>query len=429
MINLNLESRHREFFGVVCLHEFYHDFITRDLVFEPTRETAEQLQNYALIFKPLPFGFLVTYSPEYAPARLRNTPEKLRFSFKIKCQNKRFMNFSEVPFWPEGVAFHYSNLGGEKADLSYEIPRQVYYYFKQLKVGESEKKLLHLPQHPLVQMRPRKFLINITADEETDGVAYSDIVIRDEGGEDQLKKGVPYKKKFSVANRNVFRQYLGHALGQDNTEGLSDADKEKRIAEKSEEVDKQLAGTKLMAHSIDLKHVPFGRYSLQMGKKRDPIDIYTIEDASEMNFGVVDIYVDTKQNALLNRKAKDDDDLVQPQLFHIYYKARPTYWRYFFMNHKNSKVSPVKVRDENEALAFTAPKDSILEHYGTPTVIFESEAPIILKDRPEHVMWVERMNGKRPMKALRLPTPGMDMVKPIHTDKGTKIYSDVFVYL
>ena len=57
MINLQIESRHREFFGVLCLHDYYSDKVCRDLEFEPTVETAMLLRNYKLVFKPADFGF------------------------------------------------------------------------------------------------------------------------------------------------------------------------------------------------------------------------------------------------------------------------------------------------------------------------------------------------------------------------------------
>jgi len=45
-------------------------------------------------------------------------------------------------------------------------------------------------------------------------------------------------------------------------------------------------------------------------------------------------------------------------------------------------------------------------------------------------LYLERMNGKRSMKEIRLPTPGPDMVKPVKDGDGAyKLYSDVFVYL
>lgn len=100
------------------------------------------------------------------------------------------------------------------------------------------------------------------------------------------------------------------------------------------------------------------------------------------------------------------------------------------MNYANSVVSPLSIRDENNGLSFTEPAEGILEQLGTRTIVSESKEPIALKDRPVHVLFLERMNGKRSMKEIRLPTPGPDMVKPVKfADKGYKLYSDVFVYL
>jgi hypothetical protein len=100
------------------------------------------------------------------------------------------------------------------------------------------------------------------------------------------------------------------------------------------------------------------------------------------------------------------------------------------MNYKNSTVSPLRIRDDLENVSFSEPEEGILETLGTPTIICESESPIAFKERSEYVLFLERVNGKRSMKEIRLPTPAPDMVKPVFTpEKGYRIYSDVFVYL
>ena len=106
MINLQVESRHKEFFGVLCMHNYYSDKICRDLEFVPTLETAMLLRNYKLVFKSAAFGFVVLYTPGDSEDRLRKMPPKSRLSFVVKNKNQRFMNFTQIPFWPEGVTFH-----------------------------------------------------------------------------------------------------------------------------------------------------------------------------------------------------------------------------------------------------------------------------------------------------------------------------------
>lgn len=386
------------------------------------------LRNYGLVFKPADFGFIVLYAPDDSPERLAKMPPKTRLSFQIKNTNQRFMNFTQIPFWPEGVAFHYSNLYQGEKDIEMEIPRDVYYYFKRLNVGDVRKKLLHLPEHVLLSRRSRHFNFALSGD--TKGVSYDEVVIKDEWGEETLEKGVPYKKRFRDANKDLFRRYLDHATRGLSREGLTPSQKEKRIIEIGDQQEKELSAAKSIDQAIDLRHAPYGKYMIQMGK--NPAQpIYVSENVDNQIFGILDIHLDAPKDALLNRKAKSLDEVVNPQLFHFNFEARSTYWRYIFMNYDNSKVTPKLIRDENNQLSFTEPIQSHLEQIGTAMSYCESEKPIPLKDRPQHILFLSRMNGKRSMKEIRLATPIPDKVKPELVDgtRTEKIVSEVYVYL
>ena len=65
----------------------------------------------------------------------------------------------------------------------------------------------------------------------------------------------------------------------------------------------------------------------------------------------------------------------------------------------------------------------------TKAIIAESDKAIPLRDRPEYVLFLERVIGKRAMKDLRLPVPNVDLIKPLKKDGETRIYSDVYVYI
>ncbi|MEM0997914.1 MAG: hypothetical protein AAGN35_12565 [Bacteroidota bacterium] len=428
MINLQIESRFKEFFGVLTLHSYYNDLVTRDLEFEPTPETVQLLRNYQLVFKQLPFGFLVLFHPDYSPPRLASAPKGLRFSFRVKNMNARFMNFSRIPFWPEGVAFHYSNQGGHKADIDLDVPRDVYYYFKQLKVAQVEKKLLHLPEeHALVPLRPRRFSLNISDDSAEAGVSYDELVIRDEFNSDLQPGGAPYKKKFRNAFRHEYRRYLDHETRSLRSENISRDEYDQRFTEISNALEQRMSAERRSSVRVDLSHVPFGKYSLEAGK-RGKYDFYVAEDSTGQQFGMVDIYLETPVDALLNRDA-ELDSVVNPQIYYLNYEARPTYWRYFFLNYKKSKIAPAGIREENESLEFTPPQEGFVESVGARAFISESTIPLELKDRPQYTLYLDRILGQRNMKEMRLPLPNADMVKPVRSASGEKIYSDIFVYL
>jgi hypothetical protein len=431
MVNLQVESRHKEFLGVLCLHNYYTDKICRDLEFEPTVETSMVLRNYKLVFKPADFGFLILYTPDSSEERLRAMPPGTRLSFNIRCKNPRFMNFSQVPFWPEGVAFHYTNALDAHEDLKTEFTGDVYYYFKGLKVGDVRKKLLHLPEHVLLSKRSSRFNVGLGIDDPNEkGVSYDSIVIKDEFGSETLKNGQPLKKRFRDVQKDLLRRYVDHHTRNLSREGLSPSEKEKRVIEIFNQQEKELSAMAMSDHTIDLRHAPSGKYTVQFGSYK-PMAVYLTEYPEAQTFGVLDIHLDTPKNALLNRDAKTLDEVVNPQLYHIHFDARSTYWRYIFVNYDNSKVTPKQVRDENNLIEFTEPVESRLEQVGTAIQYCQSETPVPLQDRPTQVLFLARMNGKRSMKEIRLPIPAADRVKPERTPgvDGEKIYSEVYVYL
>ena len=431
MINLQVESRHKEFFGVLCMHNYYSDKICRDLEFVPTLETAMLLRNYKLVFKSAAFGFVVLYTPGDSEDRLRKMPPKSRLSFVVKNKNQRFMNFTQIPFWPEGVTFHYSNLYGGQEDLKMEYPPDVYYYFKGLKVGDVKKKLLHLPEHVLLTKRASKF--NLALDNggrQENGVSYDSIVLKDEFGDEALTAGVPFKKKFRDAQKDLLKRYVDHHARNLSKEGLSPSEKEKRFIEIFNQQEKELSAMPMSDHSIDLRHAPSGKYSVGLGN-HGTSTVYVTENPEAQSFGMLDIHLDAPTDALLNRAADSPEEVINPQLFNFHFEARSTCWRYIFMNYEGSKITPKLVRDENSVIEFTEPVESRLEQMGTPMHYCQSEMPVQLQDRPVQMLFLARMNGKRSMKEIRLPTPAADRVKPERQPNGDgeKVFSEVYVYL
>lgn len=430
MINLHVESRHKEFFGVLCLHNYYSEKVCRDLEFEPTVETAMLLRNYKLVFKPADFGFIILYTPGYSEERLAAMPVNTRLSFIVRNRNPRFMNFTNVPFWPEGVSFHYSNLSGAEEDFPMEFTGDVYYYFKNLNVGSVKKKLLHLPEHVLLPKRSPRFNVGLGADDSSQkGVSYDSIVIKDEWGNEALPNGVPLKKRFRDAQKDMLKRYVDHH-SRSIPKDFTPQQKEKRLLEILEQQEKELSAMPMSDHSIDLRHAPAGMYSIKFGDYR-PWSVYVTEYPELKSFGMLDIHLDAPTGALLNRSAKDAESIIVPQLYHFHFDARATYWRYIFVNYENSKVTPKQVRDENNVLVFTDPVESRLEQVGTAMQYCQSETAIPLRDRPDQVLFLSRMNGKRPMKEVRLPTPDADRVKPERYPdmEEERILSEIYVYL
>lgn len=429
MSYLQIESRHKEFFGLICYHDYYTDLLCKDFIIEPTPETVQLMRNYYLIHKPLDFGFLMTYSPEESPQRLKHAPEKLRFSFTMRLKNKRFVNFTDIPFHSDWQAFHFSNLNAGTSAIDKEISREVYYYFKQLNVVDSQKKLLHLQELTEVNLKPQRFNYDVIREGlSKNPVGYDKINLYDEWGEDVTPRGKPIKKGILDVRKIEVDRYLYSEQKKLKKAGLEDAEIEAKILEIKKDVAGKLRVQKFGSHPLNFRHLPYGKYTVEVGKNRK--DVYISEKPEERLFGMIDIHLDAADvNQLINRDGKTDADVMQPKLYHMHFRARETHWRYFFMNHKSSRVKPKMVKEENEMLSFTDPINTRLENLGSHVMLSESNTAIKLRERPEYILLLERRIGKRNMKDLRLPVPSVDLIKPMKVDGETKIYSDVYVYL
>ncbi len=431
MSYLQIESRHKEFFGLICYHTYYRDLLCTDFEFVPTPETVQQLRNYYLIFKPLPFGFLVTYSPDESPQRLKMAPPKMRLSFTIKALNKRFVNFTDIPFQADWQALHFSNLNARSVEIEKEVPKEVYYYFKQLNVADSQKKLLHLPQHQEVETKPRKFNFDVI-NEGISGepVSYNDLKFYDEWGEEINPRNRALKKDIVDVRKVDIGRILDTERKKLLSKGLETEEIEKQLLVMKDTLAEQLASRKTRGHLVDLRHAPYGLYSVGTDNGFNKKTVYLSENPSERIFGMLDIHLDADNvNALLNREGTDEASIIKPQLYHFHFEARETFWRYYFMNHKGSRVQPKMIKEEFERLSFGSPQEGKLENLGTRAVVSISDQPIALRDRPEYVLFLERVIGKRAMKDLRLPVPNVDLIKPLKKDGEMRIYSDVYVYL
>jgi hypothetical protein len=431
MTYLHIESRHKEFFGLVCYHEYFTDKLCNVLEIEPTEETKELLRNYYLIFKPLPFGFLVTYSPEDSPQRLKHCPPETRFSFVIKSRDSRFVNYTKIPFQRVWEGFHFSNMEAAEVDFEMDIPRQVYYYFKQLNVANSRKKLLHLPDFTEVIFRPRRFTFDILGDGVGDSaVSYENLLMKDEWDKDTLGSGKPLKKDIFDVRKIEIGRYLHQEEKKLRREGIEGEELEKRLFEINKDVSGTMARKEVTSHQVDFRHAPYGLYKVGV-KGGESKNIYLSEAPEQKIFGVIDIHIDPNDTEkLVNRDGKDDAEVINSKLYHLHFAARETHWRYFFMNHKQSRVKPTQIREENELLRFSQPEATKLENLGTPALLAVSENPIALAERPKFNLLLERKVGKRPMKDIKLPVPSIDIVRPMRAENNQiKVYSDVYVYL
>ena len=430
---IEFRSRQRELWGVMCFHNYYRDNICRELEFVPTPETAKLMRNLYLIIKPLDFGFVLLMHDEKSPDVIRSLPPKTKLTFHIKSKNPRFFNFTQIPFKQLDEVFYFSNLGDETAELPEVDDSEVFYYFRNLKVGDIEKKLLHLAQHSKVKIKPKKFFLNIDSEDAFAGVeetSYADMTFTDSFGEDQLKENAPYKippDALFHSEINMRTDIEARALAR---EGLDEDEIRKKKPELRKKVVKTMNDRKQPGQPVDFRHVPSGRYTVSIEGKE--VDYYVSDNASDRSFGVVELFLtgpgNPPENCLINEAL---DQKEGAGLCHVInFDARTTYWRYLFLNYNGSNVEAVEVRDEEGEVDFSNPRADVLEYVGKPTLIVESQVPIQLQQIPKQDFWLKRTKGKRNIKDIKLPTATADNIRPLRQEDDTfRVVSDIYVYL
>ncbi|MCB9233182.1 MAG: hypothetical protein H6581_16115 [Bacteroidia bacterium] len=425
---IRVSSSLREFYGIAVLHDYYKSVVCKDLSFEPTPRTKLLLKNFNLLFRPLNYGFVLLYNPAESPSLFQKAMPKTRLSFFVSNRNLKFQNFTQIPFLKEGMSYHFSNLAENSVDLGVDNIPEVFYTFKNLNLGENEKKLLHFRDHSQIPVRPTKFLLNayqIPGLDDDTRFKYIDLEIQDEWGETTFGDGRRYLRTSSILRAKEINYAVRKEL--DKHLNLSAEEKGKLAEEiRKREVD-VWDNYDAREQLIDLSHAPEGKYKLFFQGK-EILEFYSVEGASPVNFGLLDIHLDSP-TGLVNRLEKDPDKVVNPQMQYVHFQSRPTYWRYHFLNYPDSIAKPLSILDERKRVDFGDPTEIQLQQTGEPAIMIESKHQIKLEEKPDNYFFLQRRSGNRTLKEIRLPSPSPDMVKPIKDNDELKIYSDIFVYL
>lgn len=424
---VSIESRLKEFWGVICLHNYYKDGVCRDLEFIPTPETELWLRNHYMIYKNLPFGLVIYYHKEYTPRAFKQLPPKSKLTFIIKTQNYSLVNFSQLPFSYEDDLYYFSNLERREEEIELDPPKVVHYYFRNTNIREKRKNILHSINHTKIGLKsPRQFIIFKDKNGEVLPSKYKDIAIRDVWNDEADGSGALYKKAIEKIR---WKEVIAHVDEERDRIKAKDPligreELTNKLAAYEKKIIKGFNEDKTNGHQIDLGFGSEGRYTLHHGKEQIS-DFYVLDDLSGQNFGVLDIFL----NEIAEDLKEKDHENYEAKVNYINFQSRPTFWRYNFINYPDSEVRAVKVVDEKGNLEFTEPRDSFVESVGTPSTIIESTTAIPLQERPKMAIWLERKAGPRKLKRMRLPSANANTIKPYKDGDDYKVYSDIFVYI
>lgn len=99
-------------FHVEVLHNYYKSGKGDEFVIEPSSTCQSLLQNYGLLFKKVPYGFLVLYEYEgdkNNPYPVKPIENDLKFTFTLSLKKPYFINYSALPLDSEQDQIYYGH--------------------------------------------------------------------------------------------------------------------------------------------------------------------------------------------------------------------------------------------------------------------------------------------------------------------------------
>lgn len=438
MHEIRISTALKELCGVMFLHDYYADGLCRDLEIQPTESTQELMRNFALLYKPVPYGFMLFYSPDRSERILNELPPQTKLSFEFRTRKTTFQNYTSLPYSVEGEVLYFSNSNGTEATIERDFAPDVYFYFQKGDLGESRKKLLHLDRHFKVGLRPQKF--NQTFFSQAKGsissvpTKYNDVRIADEWGSEENSSKQPIKLGLQDVLSGEVMQRLERPFLDLRRKGLTGD--ELAAAEKKliDELAHELGERTSVSHSFDLRHCRTGLYKISAANTEESW-IYTHDHPDPFTLGVLDLYLTGPEGKKLNNPAfeiktgDENEPIVDPGMLYLHFESRKTFWKYHFLNYQDSKVLALEIRDELEQTGFEALQEERLSLRGVPALVSTSKLPLPFMEKPDHTFWLKRRSGKRNMKDMKLPSGRPDIIRPVQNGSELTYFTDIYVYL
>ncbi len=359
-------------FEVLFYHSYYTSGISRDFIIEPAARCRQLLRNYGLLFKKTPQGFVVLYeiirdeADQSAP--LKSIEEEIKLSFILKPSNPYLLNYSDLPLRSEPnhlYRLHNMNDNLKNDEL----------------LLTSSTNINHLSQSDRIEVKPQLFQYRRAM-----AKTVTEMELIDEWGA-------------SVTSKTL------------------------------------VAVEDLLSFTVDLTGRPPGRYLLKLDGEV-VLDFYASDELMRQNaFGVVDLFSgDLVPEAY--RFVRESGE-AHPR-YVVRLETRRTYWKYhvaFKYYERDKKFDPKKVTVNHPDASVSFESQEVFdEKEAIPKEIFLSDRELSLTEAPVKGIDLKLKksgqgggDGNKVDLRKNLPNPSVRSVKP--DEAGSKVYSEIFVYL
>jgi hypothetical protein len=183
--------------------------------------------------------------------------------------------------------------------------------------------------------------------------------------------------------------------------------------------------------SLNLSQEPAGKYTLLLDGLEE-FSFYLAPEGTKNIFGVVDIYIDPKDNSPFS--LFEDNLPVKRKEFKVHFRARAVKWKYIISetNANNPQHTEHEIYDNsktNKEQKFSDAENVVLDN-GNKAVIFTTATAVTFREIQEQRFKIKTLRGKSGVEWITdLPNPSAKFSLKVENNSKKDFFSEIMVYL
>jgi len=183
--------------------------------------------------------------------------------------------------------------------------------------------------------------------------------------------------------------------------------------------------------TLNLSQEPAGKYTLLLDGLEE-FSFYVAPEGTKNIFGVVDIYIDPKDNSPFS--LFEDNLPVKKKEFNVHFRARAVRWKYIISetNANNPQHSEHEIYDNSKTdkvQKFSDAENVVLEN-GSKAVVFTTSTPVPFREIQEQRFKIRSLRGKSGVEWVTdLPNPSVKSLLKVENNSKKDFFSEIMVYL
>jgi hypothetical protein len=184
--------------------------------------------------------------------------------------------------------------------------------------------------------------------------------------------------------------------------------------------------------SLNLSQEPAGKYTLLLDGLEE-FSFYIAPEGTKNIFGVIDIYIDPKDNSPYS--LFEDGLPIKKKEYKIHFQSRAVHWKYIVMetNSNNPQHSAHEIYDNTKGAAALQKFDdaeTIKMDNGTAAVVFKTSTPVPFREIQDQKFKIKTLRGKSGVEWITdLPNASAKSLLKIENNSKKDFFSEIMVYL